>query len=172
MNAGVFAAAIIGTPLFGLLADRIGHRALMLVVGTVLLPVTLMVLGLTNLPPWFSTVLMGVSFALVPAIIWPATTLIVAPKRLGTALGVITMLQAAGLWGSNRLAGWLADKAGAGPGNPAGYGTMLWFFGFISLLALTSAVLLWFRERGPGGHGLERAGTARAPLIVPPTAAG
>ena len=157
VNSGVFAAAIFATPLFGLLADRLGHRALMLTFGTLLLPITLIVLGLTDLNPWFSTVLMGVSFALVPAIIWPSTTLIVAPRRLGTALGVITVLQALGLWASNRLAGWLADKAGAGPANPAGYSTMLWFFGLVSLLALTSVVLLWRRERGPHGHGLELA---------------
>jgi len=163
VNSGVFAAAVFATPLFGLLADRFGHRALMLTFGTLLLPVTFLVLGLTDLNPWFSTVLMGVSFSLVPAIIWPSTTLIVEPRRLGTALGVITLLQNVGLWGSNRIAGWLADAAGAGPANPAGYTTMLWFFGLLSLTALTSVVLLWRRESGPHGHGLELA-RLRAPV--------
>jgi MFS family permease len=161
VNSGVFAAAVFATPLFGLLADRFGHRALMLTLGTLLMPVTFVVLGLTDLSPWASTVLMGVSFSLVPAIIWPATTLIVEPRRLGTALGVITLLQNVGLWGSNRLAGWLADRSGAGPANPAGYETMLWFFGLLSLVALSSAVLLWLRESSPKGRGLERAGTAK-----------
>ena len=165
VNSGVFMAAIFATPLFGLLADRLGHRALMLTVGTLLLPITFIVLGATPLNPWVSTVLMGVSFALVPAIIWPSTTLIVEPRRLGTALGVITLLQNVGLWGSNRIAGWLADRAGAGPANPAGYTTMLWFFGLLSLAALSTVVLLWRRESGPDGHGLERAGTEkRAPV--------
>src|SRR5205823_1297753 len=68
VNSGVFAAAIFATPLFGLLADRVGHRALMLTFGTLLLPITFIVLGLTDLNPWISTVLMGLSFALVPAI--------------------------------------------------------------------------------------------------------
>jgi MFS family permease len=157
VNSGVFAAAIVATPLFGLLADRFGHRALMLTFGTILLPVTFMVLGLTSWSPWISTVLMGVSFSLVPAVIWPATTIIVDPKRLGTALGIITLLQNVGLWGSNRLAGWLADKAGAGLAHPAGYTVMLWFFGLLSLTALASVVLLWRRESGPKGHGLELA---------------
>jgi MFS family permease len=157
VNSGVFAAAVFATPLFGLLADRFGHRALMLTCGTVLLPITFVVLGLTDFNPWVSTVLMGVSFALVPAIIWPATTLIVEPKRLGIALGVITLLQNLALWSSNRTAGWLADAAGAGPGNPAGYTVMLWFFGVLSLTALASVVLLWRRESGPRGHGLELA---------------
>ena len=157
VNSGVFAAAIFATPLFGLLADRLGHRALMLTLGTLLLPITFVVLGLTELSPWISTVLMGVSFALVPAIIWPATTLIVEPRRLGTALGMITLLQNVGLWGSNRLAGWLADRAGAGPAHPQGYAVMMWFFGLLSLAALGSALLLLRRESGPSGHGLELA---------------
>ena len=157
VNSGVFAAAVFATPMFGLLADRIGHRALLLTVGTLLLPITLTVLSLTELNPWFSTVLMGVSFSMVPAIIWPATTLIVEPRRLGIALGVITLLQNVALWGSNRIAGWLATQANAGPENPAGYDTMIWFFGLVSLAALTSVVLLWQRESGPHGHGLENA---------------
>ena len=150
-------AAVFATPLFGLLADRIGHRALLLTVGTLLLPITLMVLSLTDLSPWLSTALMGVSFSMVPAIIWPATTLIVEPRRLGTALGVITLLQNLALWGSNRIAGWLATQAGAGPDNPAGYDTMIWFFGAVSIAALISVLLLWQRESGPHGHGLENA---------------
>ena len=156
VNSGVFLAAVVATPFFGLLADRVGHRALMLVMGTVLLPLTFVVLGLTDLNPWISTVLMGVSWSLVPAVIWPSTTFIVEPRRLGTALGVITLLQNVGLWSSNRFAGWLADKAGAGPANPAGYTTMLWFFFLLSLVALSSVVLLWLREIGPKGHGLEK----------------
>jgi len=138
----------------------------MLCFGNVLLVVTPLVLGATDLPPAVSTALMGISWSLVPAIIWPSTTLIVAPARLGTALGMITSLQALGLWGSNRIAGRLADLAGASAANPAGYAVMLWFFGAVSLLALASVVLLWRRERGPDGHGLERADLAREPARV------
>ena len=96
-NSWVFFAAIFATPFFGLLADRFGHRALMLIFGTLLLPVTFVVLGLTSLSLWVSTVMMGISFSLVPAVIWPATTLIVEPRRLGTALGLITLIQALGM---------------------------------------------------------------------------
>ena len=159
-NSWVFFAAIFATPFFGLLADRLGHRALMLAFGTLLLPLTFVVLGLTSLSLWVSTAMMGISFSLVPAIIWPATTLIVEPRRLGTALGLITLIQALGMAASNLAAGWLADKAGAGAQNPGGYAVMLWFFFLLSLTALTSAALLWRRETGPKGHGLEDARAA------------
>ena len=167
-NSWVFFAAIFATPFFGLLADRFGHRALMLVFGTLLLPLTFVVLGLTNLSLWVSTVMMGISFSLVPAVIWPSTTLIVEPRRLGTALGLITLIQALGMAGSNLAAGWLADKAGAGAQNPAGYAVMLWFFFLLSLVALSSAILLWRRETGPKGHGLEEARKPRRNLRAIP----
>ncbi len=162
-NSWVFFAAIFATPFFGLLADRFGHRALMLTFGTLLLPLTFVVLGLTHLSLWVTTVMMGISFSLVPAIIWPATTLIVEPRRLGTALGLITLIQALGMAGSNLAAGWLADRAGAGAHNPRGYEVMLWFFFILSLVALASALQLWRREAGPKGHGLEEAGRSPAP---------
>jgi MFS family permease len=156
-NSWVFFAAIFATPFFGLLADRIGHRALMLTFGTLLLSLTFVVLGLTSLNLWVSTVMMGISWSLVPAVIWPATTLIVEPRRLGTALGLITLIQALGMAASNLAAGRLADIAGAGSQNPAGYEVMLLFFFLLSLTALLSAVLLWRREAGPYGHHLESA---------------
>jgi MFS family permease len=154
-NSWVFFAAIFATPIFGLLADRFGHRALMLTFGTALLPLTFVVLGMTNLGLGVSTVMMGISFSLVPAVIWPATTLIVEQRRLGTALGLVTLIQALGMAASNIVAGWIADRAGAGAQNPAGYSVMLGFFFLLSLLALASAILLWRREAGPDGHGLE-----------------
>jgi hypothetical protein len=45
--------------------------------------------------------------------------------------------------------------AKSGPHNPARYDAMLWFFGIQSLTALGAVVLLWRRESGPHGHGLE-----------------
>jgi MFS family permease len=157
INGLVFLAAIFVTPIFGLLADRLGHRALMLVIGTVLLPATFVVLGLTDMNLSVTTVMMGISWSLVPAVIWPATTLIVAPRRLGTALGLITLIQALAIALSNHSAGALADFAHAGAQNPGGYSVMLWFFFLLSLVALSSALMLWRREAGPDGHGLEDA---------------
>lgn len=155
MNSHVFLAAIVATPLFGLMVDRFGRRALFMVVGSLLLPITFAVLGLTHWNLWIPTVLMGISFSLVPAVLWPSVTFLVETRRFGTAFGLMTMLQNIGLTLGNLAAGYLNDTGGASQANPAGYLPMLWFFGLLSLAALVFALLLWLRERGAAGHGLE-----------------
>jgi len=160
VNSWVFFAAIFATPVFGFIADRVGHRALMMTVGTLMLPLTFLILGATNWSLWISTALMGLSFSVVPAIIWPSTAMLVEPSRLGTAYGLVNVLQNVGLAVCNMAAGWLNDAAGAGPANPAGFDGMLWFFGVFGFAAFAFVALLWLRESGPLGRGLEsgRAG--------------
>jgi MFS family permease len=147
MNSHVFLAAIFATPLFGFIADRYGHRALLMAFGAMLLPLTFLVLGGTQWSLWIPTVLIGVSFSLVPAVLWPSTTFLVEPTRLGTAFGLMTMLQNAGMALSNIVAGVLNDRAGASEANPAGYLPMLGYFGAVSLAGFLFAVMLYFRER-------------------------
>jgi MFS family permease len=156
MNSHVFFAAIFATPLFGWMVDRLGRRALFMVFGSLLLPLCFILLGGTQLNLWFATVFFGISFSLVPAVMWPAVPLLVEKRRLGTAFGLMTMLQNMGLTTCNYGAGWINDHSGASAANPAGYIPMLWFFGVLSTVAFVFAVLLRLRESGPRGHGLER----------------
>lgn len=163
VNSWVFFAAIFATPVFGALADRFGHRALLLVLGATLMPVTFAILGASHGSLWLSTALMGVSFSVIPAVIWPATAMLVEGERLGTAFGIINVLQNVGLFAVNYAAGALNDRFAAGPANPAGYSPMLILFASLSLVALGATALLWLRERGPAGHGLETPIRRRAP---------
>jgi MFS family permease len=155
MNAYVFLAAIVATPAFGLMVDRIGRRAAFMAFGTFLLCAVFPVLAYTNASLWVSTVLIGIAFSLVPAVLWPAVPYIVEPQRLGTAYGLMTMLQNIGMMLANLAAGALNDASGAGPGNPAGYRPMLWMFLLLSLFGFVFAAALRIREAGPRGHGLE-----------------
>jgi len=156
MNSHVFLAAIIATPLFGLLADKAGHRALFMAAGSFMLFACFPLLAYTDANLWVSTVLLGIAFSLVPAILWPAVPYLVSAKRLGTAYGLMTMLQNIGLFSFNLAAGALNDAAGAGAENPGGYLPMLWMFGILSLAGFVFAFLLWRRETGPDGHHLEK----------------
>lgn len=148
MNSYVFLSAVFVTPVFGLLLDRFGHLALLLTIGAAALPLSFLLLGGGNVNLWLATVLLGVSFSLVPAVLWPAVAQYVAPDQLGTAYGLMTVLQQAGLVVANFGIGYANDASGASAANPAGYDTMLWVFGLMSLAAFVFAALL-LRQRQP-----------------------
>lgn len=143
LNSHVFLAAVFATPLFGWLNDRVGRHGLLLTLGAAALVASFYVLGATHWSPGVSTALIGLAFSLVPAVLWPAVTLLVAPQRLGTAYGFMTMLQNIGMAGANLAAGALNDASGASAANPAGYQPMIVFFGVLSLIAVACAVLFW-----------------------------
>jgi MFS family permease len=153
VNSWVFFTAIFATPVFGLIADRLGHRAMLLTLGAALM-LTFATLGATDWSLWISTAMMGLSFSVVPAVIWPATAMLVAPGRLGTAYGIINVLQSLGMAVCNLAAGWLNDTNHAGPHHAAGYFPMLWLFGVLATLGFVATALLWARESGSRGHGL------------------
>ena len=155
MNGYVFLAAIFATPLFGLLVDRFGHRSLAMFLGSLLLMTVFPVLLYTQWSLWISTALIGVAFSLVPAVLWPSVPYLVEEERLGTAFGLMTMLQNIGLTVFNLAAGALNDLGRAGQDNPGGYSLMLWMFSGLSLAGLVFSEFLRRRETGPHGHGLE-----------------
>jgi MFS family permease len=155
MNSYVFAAAIFATPAFGWMVDRLGRRAWFMAFGTLLLCLVFPILAYTSASLWISTVLIGVAFSLVPAVIWPAVPYLVAPERLGTAYGLMTMLQNIGMTLANLGAGLLNDANGASDTNPSGYNPMLLMFLALSLFGFVFAGALRKRETGAHGHGLE-----------------
>jgi MFS family permease len=160
LNSYVFLAAIFATPLFGWIADRYGRRALSMVFGALLLPLSFVgvVIGAGGL--WLTTVLLGISFSLIPAVLWPSVVKLVEASRLGTAYGLLFMMQAVGMTVANVVAGWLNDVSGAGADNPGGYTPMIVFFASLALGAFFFAMALWRRETGPQNHGLELPGGA------------
>lgn len=156
MNSHVFLAAVFATPAFGWLCDRLRRYAPFLAFGALLLPVALALMALTRGALWLPTVLIGISYSLVPAVMWPLASRLVAPSRFGTAIGLMWVAQNAGIGGANLLAGWLNDQAAASAANPAGYGPMMLFFGSASVLGALCALALWLTA-GQRRHELRDA---------------
>ncbi len=172
--------AMVATPLFGLMADRIGRRATLMMFGSMLLiPVYLMMGYMSSVHhvvvpiPYFGTwdlpvlllvtmAMMGVAFSLIPAVMWPSVSYIVDPGRIGTAYGLMTMIQNIGLFGFNLLVGWANDHAGASAANPDGYRLGMWIFSGLGFLGVFFGFLLRQRETGPSAHGLETITTKTA----------
>jgi len=175
-----------GTPLFGLFVDKLGKRALLMMLGSLLLiPVYLMMayirsahyvtvylpssadghfaLVAHHLPPilLLTMAMMGIAFSLIPAVMWPSVAYLVELSKLGTAYGLMTMIQNIGLAGFNLMVGAANDYSHAGADNPAGYNLGMWIFSILGFSGLTFAFLLRQRELGPHGHGLETITTAK-----------
>ncbi|HEY6770474.1 MAG TPA: MFS transporter [Candidatus Sulfotelmatobacter sp.] len=153
--------AMIATPLFGLLVDRVGKRALLMMFGsTLLIPVYLM-MAYTHMNLYVPMAMMGVAFSLIPAVMWPSVAYIVDQSKLGTAYGLMTMIQNIGLFGLNLLVGWANNYGHADATNPAGYNLGMWIFSVLGFLGVLFAFLLRQREIGPHGHGLETITTGK-----------
>ena len=154
--------AMIMTPLFGLLADKVGRRALFMMFGSVMLIPVYLMMAYTDIPLLVPMAIMGISFSLIPAVMWPSVAYIVDMAKLGTANGLMTMIQNIGLFGLNVIIGWANDYSAAGVENPGGYALGMWIFSALGLFGLFFAYMLRRTETGPGGHGLETitAGTA------------
>ncbi|MGA7925978.1 MAG: MFS transporter [Candidatus Sulfotelmatobacter sp.] len=175
-----------GTPLFGLFVDRVGKRAMLMMLGSLLLiPVYLMMAYMRSasyvtvylpssadghfafvahhLPPilLLTMAMMGIAFSLIPAVMWPSVAYLVEQSKLGTAYGLMTMIQNIGLAGFNLMVGWANDHSHAGASNPGGYNLGMWIFSILGFLGFTFAFLLRRRELGPHGHGLETITTAK-----------
>ncbi len=159
MNSYVFLAAVFATPAFGWLCDRVGRYAPFLAFGAVLLPIAMALMAFGSTSLWVSTALIGVSFSLVPAVMWPLASKLVSPSRFGTAIGLMWVAQNAGIAGANLVAGWLNDRAGASAQNPAGYEPMMLFFGLASVAGAVFALILWLTA---GRKSQEQAATTAA----------
>jgi len=151
MNSYVFLAALFASPTFGWICGRSERYAPLLAFGALLLPLSLALMAWTHASLWIGTVLIGISYSLVPAALWPFCRALVPANRFGLALGLITMTQNAGIAGANLIAGALNDYFGASSQNPAGYQPMMLFFCLASLAGVVSAALLW-SVVGSGRH--------------------
>ncbi len=147
--------AMIATPLFGLLVDKVGRRAQFMMYGSLLIIPVYLIMAYTHLSLYIPMAMMGIAFSLIPGVMWPSVAYIVDQSKLGTAFGLMTMIQNIGLAGFNLMIGWANDYTGASAANPGGYTLGMWIFSSLGFFAFLFAFLLRRSETGPNAHGLE-----------------
>lgn len=143
--------AMVLTPLLGIFLDHVGKGATMLMVGAILMVCCHLTFALV-LPSYPSVVLafaaiivLGVSFSLVPAALWPSVPKIMDARFLGSAYSLIFWVQNIGLSFTPIIIGKVLQASNAGVSNPLDYNytaPMLIFAGLGVLALLCSLWLL------------------------------
>jgi MFS family permease len=152
----VIFASMVFAPFAGDLVDRIGKRATLMVVGSLILIPAHLIMGITHWNPIPSMVMLGAAFVLVPAAMWPSVPLVVEEKRVGTAFGLMTAIQNLGLGLFPFLNGKLRDVTGT-------YTATQIMFAGLGVVGLIFAVLLLRSDRRHG-NVLERGKMQRMDL--------
>ena len=156
------------TPFLGWFLDKKGKGATMLILGALLMIVchTVFALVLPAVPSkviaYSAIILLGVSFSLVPAALWPSIPKIMDKRFLGSAYSLIFWVQNFGLSFTPMLIGFALEKTNPGVAEALAAGEavsynytapMLVFVG-LGVLALLFALYLKADDRR-NGYGLE-----------------
>jgi len=154
--------AMILTPLLGAFLDNKGKGATMLIIGAILMCCCHLVFALVpaeafSKPIAYSAIIvLGVSFSLVPAALWPSVPKLVENRYLGSAYSVIFWIQNIGLMCFPMLIGWSLDKANPGVTDPLQYNYTVPMLIFASLGVFAFLLGLWLKaEDRKKGYGLE-----------------
>jgi MFS family permease len=141
----IITASMFLAPFAGSAADRIGKRASLMVLGSLLMIPAHLAMGILHIDPVYPMIALGAAFVLVPACLWPAVPLIVEESRVGTAFGLMTALQNIGLLAFPYLNGTLRDAT-------HGYTASQWMFAGLGVVGLVFAFLLMRADRRAGGR--------------------
>ncbi len=145
--------AMILTPFLGAFIDNKGKAASMLMIGSIIMIACHLSFAflLPKFPyEWLAVtivVILGVSFSLVPAALWPSVPKIIDNRILGSAYCIIFWIQNIGLFAVPILIGSVLEKTG-------GYTIPMVIFSSFGVLALFFS--LWLkRENRKQNFGLE-----------------
>ena len=141
-------ASMVFAPFAGRLVDKVGRRATLMIIGSLILIPSHLVMGLTRIYPAWPMIALGAAFVLVPAAMWPTIPLIVPKDKVGTAFGLTTMIQNIGLALFPFLNGKFRDLTG-------GYTASSVMFAGLGVIGLVFAILLKRADSREGG-ALER----------------
>jgi len=105
----VYMVSMIVSPFLGAAVDMFGRRDWLSIFGTGLaIPIFLM-LGDTNIEPVIPLLMLGCSYSICAAVLWPTLQIIVDPKVVGRANGIATSMQMLGIGICNIVVGALKD---------------------------------------------------------------
>lgn len=154
------AAAV--TPFLGNFLDRKGKGASMLILGAMLMVVCHLVFAFvvpatqSVIITYAAIILLGISFSLVPATLWPSVPKLIDDKLIGSAYALIFWIQNIGLYAFPMIIGSVLRSSNPGVTDPLKYNYTVPMLVFASLgvIALILGFLLKALDKKKG-YGLE-----------------
>lgn len=154
------AAAV--TPFLGNFLDRKGKGASMLILGALLMIICHLVFAFilpvtkSVIIAYAAIILLGISFSLVPAALWPSVPKLIEPKLLGSAYALIFWIQNIGLYAFPMIIGSVLASSNPGVTNPLEYNytAPMCVFASLGVVALLLGLYLKVIDK-KGGYGLE-----------------
>ena len=160
--------AMVLTPLLGWFIDNKGKAGTMLMLGSLLVVICHLIFALTPAASFtFSValsaiILLGISFSLVPAALWPSVPKLVDNRVLGSAYSIIFWIQNIGLMLTPMLIGWalkttnpgVADGIAAGEALKYNYTVPMLIFASLGVVAFFLAIWLKAEDKKKG-YGIE-----------------
>lgn len=154
------AAAV--TPFLGNFLDRKGKGATMLILGAMLMIICHLIFAFvvpatqSVIITYAAIILLGISFSLVPAALWPSVPKLIDDKLIGSAYALIFWIQNIGLYAFPMIIGSVLRSSNPGVTDPLKYNYTAPMLVFVSLgvVALILGFLLKALDKKKG-YGLE-----------------
>ena len=158
--------AIVLTPLFGIIYDKIGRGADLMIGGAVLLTSVHVMFALPFINQWWMAIilmiLLGIAFSMVPSAMWPSLAKIMPERQLGTTYALTFYIQNIGLMVVPILVGnilntqAIANESAVGGVASYDYTLTMTIFAGICSIAIIVAIILKRIDKKMG-YGLQHA---------------
>ncbi|XP_017128498.1 major facilitator superfamily domain-containing protein 1 [Drosophila elegans] len=152
----VYLIAAVSSPVFGFLIDKVGKNVTWVFTATLTTIAAHALLTFTQLTPYVGMTVMGLSYSMLAASLWPLVALIIPEYQLGTAYGFCQSIQNLGLAVITILAGIIVDHSG---------GEHMWlqlfFMGWLTIALIATGVIWAYNTKHRGNLNMTPAQRAQ-----------
>jgi MFS family permease len=162
--SSVYGVSMVASVALGAFVDWFGRRTQIAIIGTGLTIPTFYLLGYTTVDPIVSMLMLGVSYSVCAAALWPSVQMLVPLRTSGTANGVATSVQMLGIGICNIVVGKLNDGAT--------FSHQMLFFAGLGAASLATALSMFCADTdrkmylGKRDEDLSETDEMRSPLIT------
>ncbi|KAH8317227.1 hypothetical protein KR074_006608 [Drosophila pseudoananassae] len=141
----VYLIAAVSSPIFGFIIDKLGRNVTWVFTATLTTIGAHALLTFTQLTPYVGMIIMGLSYSMLAASLWPLVALIIPEYQLGTAYGFCQSIQNLGLAVITIIAGIIVDHSGKNH-----TWVQLFFMGWLTVALIATGVIWGYNKKQRG----------------------